>query len=108
MPMVGGKPSMNKGGLVMYDYSTDPPSDKSRGQSNMWSVLATTEKWIANVLGEPGQNNPYTRKEVSYVCEQGDEDALVTAAIWRRLKEAREVGVNHGHTQEELLMEHGA
>ena len=81
----------------------------------MWSILATTEKWISDVLGDEkesasggqSKNNPYTRKEVNYVCELGDEDALVTAGIWRRLKEARAFGVTHGQTQEEMISEQG-
>lgn len=106
----------------------------------MWSVLANTERWIAETLdksnkaandrnkklreeierkakmhfaddksnnnkkesssgGNSGfqpQDNPYARKEVSYVCETGSELCVVVGGIFRRVREARELGESHG------------
>ncbi len=42
------------------------------------------------------QDNPYARKEVSYVCETGNELSLVVGGIFRRVREARELGESHG------------
>ena len=69
------------GPMIMYEKNHDPPSAGSP-KHNMWSVLANTEKWISNILGKG--ENPYTRKEVSYICELADDDALVVAGLWRR------------------------
>lgn len=95
---------MMSGNMVMYDSSKDPPS--SSGDTNMWSVLANTEKWISTILGKPDSSNPYTRKEVSYLCELSNEDALIVAGIWRRLRESREQGEVHGKREEHRLVEH--
>jgi hypothetical protein len=89
--------------MLMYDASKDPPDSSA----NMWSVLATTERWLSNLLGKQSADNPYTRKEVSYVCEVQDDDAMVIANIWRRLKESRERGDIHGQTEFEKLVELG-
>jgi hypothetical protein len=88
--------------MFMYDVSKDPPS--SGKNSNPWSVLANTEKWISTILGKADSSNPYTRKEVSYMCELSDDDALVVAGIWRRLREGREQGQLHGTTEEQRLV----
>jgi hypothetical protein len=82
----------------MYDSSRDPPSAP---EYNAWSVLATTEKWISQTLAaaETPDGNPYSRKEVSYDCDVANDAALLTAGVWRRLKEARQIGEEHG-TQE--------
>lgn len=42
------------------------------------------------------QDNPYARKEVSYVCETGSELCVVVGGIFRRVREARELGESHG------------
>jgi hypothetical protein len=74
--------------LVMYDDS----------RPDAWTVLANTERWISQTLSStPG--NPYARKEVSYVCEAADESALIVANIFKRLKEARELGETHGERE---------
>lgn len=90
--------------LVMYDVSRDPPSSGSGKNSNPWSVLANTEKWISKIGGKADSSNPYTRKEVSYMCELSDDDALVVAGIWRRLRESREQAQMHGTTEEQRLI----
>lgn len=84
--------------LTMYDSKPGPPS------ADAWTVLATTEKWISSTLSACGTEtgNPYTRKEVSYVCETNAEAAMIVAGVFRRIKEAREKGEAHGVLQEEL------
>ena len=42
------------------------------------------------------RDNPYVRKEVSYICETGDEICGVIGGIFRRIREARELGERHG------------
>lgn len=88
-------------------YTEEPPRD-SGDSHNVFSVLANTEKWLSDTLAaQEGQNNPFTRKEVSYVCENSHEAAMITAGIFRRLREVREQGENHGQMEEERLMEKG-
>jgi hypothetical protein len=41
-------------------------------------------------------DNPYVRKEVSYACETGEEICGVLGGIFRRVREARELGERHG------------
>jgi hypothetical protein len=91
--------------LVMYDSARDPPSS----ELNAWTVLATTERWISSTLAaaETAAGNPYTRKEVSYVCDPHAHSAMVVAGIFRRLKEARELGETHGAAEEERSVEQG-
>jgi len=104
--------SCRKSNLVMYEPSTNPPHQDN---INVWSALATTERWISNTLtrlnngnaGATGGQNPYARKEVSYACEMTDEGAMVIAGIFRRLKDAREMGEIHGKTEEDCLIERG-
>lgn len=56
-------------------------------------------------LPPPG-DNPYARKEVSYVCETGDELSAVVGGIFRRVREARELGEAHGKGVEARLGEY--
>lgn len=87
--------------LSMYDASRDPPSSD---QHNAWQVLANTEKWISSTLNSMGAGkageNPYTRKEVSYQCENSKEFFVILANVFRRLKEVREMGERHGQNEE--------
>jgi hypothetical protein len=87
----------------MYNSPSDPPGDIGH---NAWSVLSSTEKWISSTLqtantGAPGANNPYARKEVTYVCENQSSGSMIVAGIFRRLKDAREMGETHGDAEME-------
>ena len=103
------KSSQSRGNLVMYDSSSDPPNKKSSTEENgsAWTVLANTEKWISDTLngvggGNAGANSsPYARKEVSFVCEHSDNMELLTANIFRRLREVRELGEHHAEVEKE-------
>ena len=88
---------------LFYDIQRDPPND------NVWSVLANTEKWISTTLQDAQQanGNPLSRKEVSYVCETSQDPAMVLANIFRKLKDARQLGEAHGQEQEDLADESG-
>eukprot|EP00586_Coscinodiscus_wailesii_P015323 CAMPEP_0172513486 /NCGR_PEP_ID=MMETSP1066-20121228/252855_1 /TAXON_ID=671091 /ORGANISM="Coscinodiscus wailesii, Strain CCMP2513" /LENGTH=448 /DNA_ID=CAMNT_0013293773 /DNA_START=178 /DNA_END=1524 /DNA_ORIENTATION=+ len=93
--------------MLMYESPTDPPNkgpDNGKS-SDLWTVMANTERWISNTLaqagnaaaatGRAGASNPYVRKEVSYVCDSSDKIDVVTAGIFSRLREMRETGENH-------------
>ena len=98
-----------------------PTSD----DENVWTVLANTERWISDTLDKSNKSareakkmhfaddktpdpikasekedgkmdNPYARKEVSYVCETSGEACGVVGGIFRRVREARELGEQHG------------
>ena len=43
-----------------------------------------------------GGDNPYARKEVSYSCEMGDEVCKVVGGIFKKVREAREMGERFG------------
>lgn len=81
-----------------YDIQREPSGE------NLWQVLTTTERWIASTLqNAAGPNgNPISRKEVSYVCETSEDPAMILANIFRKLKEARQLGETHAQEQEEL------
>lgn len=84
-----------------YDIQRGDPSNE-----NVWRVLATTERWISETLKyskEKGGSTPLSRKEVSYVCETSTDAAMVLANIFRKLKEARQLGETHGEQQEEYM-----
>jgi hypothetical protein len=87
---------------LFYDAQSDPPNE------NVWSVLASTERWIKTTLDDAQQGgNPLSRKEVSYVCETSPDPAMILANIFRKLKEARQLGESHAQQQEERLEEEG-
>ena len=99
--------------MVMYDNRSDPPNDNKNNNNDgpsAWTVLANTEKWIASTLQNAqgsAAENPYARKEVSYVCEAASESAMVVANLFRRVKEARELGENHGQSEVDRAEEAG-
>lgn len=80
---------------MYYDIQREPSNE------NVWNVLATTERWISDMLTSSAET-PLSRKEVSYVCEASTDTALVVSNIFRKLKEARQMGETHGEEQEEL------
>lgn len=91
---------------LLYENARDgnPSPD-----SNVWSVLANTEKWISDTLSssESGNGNPYSRKEVNYVCETNEESPMIAANMFKRLREARELGQRHGESEEDHRMDQG-
>jgi len=87
--------------VILHDSSSDPPNENN---GSVWSALANTERWISETLnraGVKGKSNPYSRKEVGYVCEYSDTMELVVAGIYRRLREVRELGENHAEIEKE-------
>lgn len=94
--------SRTKSTQLYYDIQRDPSDE------NVWSVLANTEKWIASTLSDAKAGaTPLSRKEVSYVCETSTDPAMILANIFRKLKEARELGEAHAQEQEEFVDEKG-
>lgn len=92
--------------LLKYENSRDGARD-----SNVWSVLSTTERWISDILASAETDsgtNPYSRKEVNYVCETDEEIPMIAANIFKRLREARELGHNHGLSEEDHRTEQGS
>jgi len=98
----------------------EPPNDQTPTSAEtgegIWTVLANTEKWISDTLersnraaapGHPTGSNPYSRKEVSYVCETVEDLAAVVASAFRRVKDAREMGETHASEQEHILADKG-
>lgn len=63
------------------------------------------EQQSASSSSPPQRDNPYVRKEVSYVCETGNDLAVVVAGIFLRIREARELGESHGRDVEARLGE---
>ena len=95
--------------LLMYENSRDPPN-RGGADANVWTVLAHTEKWISETLAaneQPGGRNPYSRKEVNYVCETNEDSPMIVANIFKRLREARETGEEHGVSEEDRQADQG-
>jgi len=131
-PWINASPGSQKGQknvryrnrLLMYDSTSNPPSNKddpSRGNpeqgTKMWSALAATERWIGETLSRAGSaaapnsaaaSNPYARKEVSYVCEMSDQIESIIGGTFRRLKEMREIGENHVKNEENMSHRQGS
>ena len=87
--------SVHSNTRLFYDIQREPSNE------NVWNVLATTERWISEMLTSSAET-PLSRKEVSYVCEASTDAAMVVANVFRKLKEARQLGETHGEEQEEL------
>jgi len=51
----------------------------------------------------PRVDNPYARKEVTYVCETGEDCVGVVGGMFRQVREARELGESHGRGVEARL-----
>jgi len=101
--------------MLMYEPSGIPPHDDNgrsvlNGDSGVWSALASTERWISNTLSQrpaAGGSNPYVRKEVSYVCETTTCDIMAVANVFRRVREARELGESHSRIEEAVVVDKG-
>lgn len=101
--------------MLMYEPGDEPPLDDSgrsilSGDSGrVWSALASTEQWISNTLAQQpaAGSNPYVRKEVSYVCEMTDEPIMAVANVFRRVREARELGESHSKIEEAVVLDRG-
>ena len=106
---------------LYYEPGCDPPNDNVPGSAaatgeDIFNVLAKTEKWVSETLrrsnraaapGRTSGDNPYSRKEVTYVCESAKDQASLVAGIFRRVRDAREMGEAHASEQEENLAERG-
>jgi len=94
--------------MIMAEAGID--SDPKRNSGSMLSVLANTERWISETLGQHKKAgpNPHSRKEVSYVCENTKDPIMTVANIFRQVKEARELGESHSITEEDMMIDKGS
>lgn len=60
----------------------------------------TSSSSTSSSSSSSSKDNPYARKEVSYVCEIGSDLATVVGGIFRHVREARELGERHGRDVE--------
>jgi hypothetical protein len=107
-----GKPSLATGyreSFVNYENENSRGPHGSSNTENVFSVLAKTEKWISQTLesAETNSGNPYSRKEVNYVAEIAADSPMIAANIFKRLREAREMGELHGASEEDHMQEKG-
>jgi len=111
--------------MYMYGSDHDPPNNKkddNNSSNNIWTALVSTERWIDETLNgklskknnvptrpkkQENSNNPYSRKEVSYVCEPSENMEDIVSSIFRRLKEARETGDEHGEREKKIAADMG-
>uniref|UniRef100_A0A7S4M9D6 Uncharacterized protein n=1 Tax=Odontella aurita TaxID=265563 RepID=A0A7S4M9D6_9STRA len=99
-----------RGDATMYEPGSDgedrknvPKVDDAASSTvvGVWSALADTERWITETLDEAaGSEGRYSRKAVTYVCETSDSLPHAVGSVWRRIKEARELGEAHGKEEE--------
>jgi len=102
------------------DSISDSSNNNNEPLLNTWDILSNTEKWLSNSLNTaasqndvpPGisssektknkshNNNPYSRKEVSFVCEMNTDSTMIVANVFRRLREIREEGERHGQEED--------
>eukprot|EP00592_Proboscia_alata_P007712 CAMPEP_0194357184 /NCGR_PEP_ID=MMETSP0174-20130528/4707_1 /TAXON_ID=216777 /ORGANISM="Proboscia alata, Strain PI-D3" /LENGTH=475 /DNA_ID=CAMNT_0039127101 /DNA_START=221 /DNA_END=1648 /DNA_ORIENTATION=+ len=91
-----------RGDMLMYDdpgSSSQEPTESGSNSGQVWSALASTERWITDTTS--GENSPFARKEVSYVCETSESTEEIVGTIFRRLKDMREIGDSHGKNEDE-------
>jgi hypothetical protein len=94
----------------MYTSDAAPPGP----DHNAWTVLSHTEEWISNTLNSANTNagggnsnsgknpnNPYARKEVSYVCENQTSSPMIVSNLFKWLRDARKQGESHGEAEQE-------
>lgn len=95
--------------MRMFEPGDDPPHNSRSLLSGdgVWSALANTERWISNTLEQHAGTNPYVRKEVSYVCETTDESIMAVGNVFRRVREARELGESFSKTEESIVVDKG-
>lgn len=83
------------------DRSNEAEISRQQQQNqNGPSMHFADEKKDDTSSSSDGKDNPYARKEVSYVCEIGSDLATVVGGIFRRVREARELGERHGRDVE--------
>lgn len=89
---------------MQTSVSTATPSSKPFSLSDTLDKTNKATKKL-HYADEKPKNNPYSRKEVTYVCETGADLCAVVGGIFRRVREAREMGEAHGKGVEARLGE---
>ena len=77
------------------------PQQQQQQEQKKENKLHFADEKKAAVPVPPNNNNnnndnPYARKEISYVCETNTDLVSVVGGIFRRVREARELGEHHG------------
>jgi hypothetical protein len=94
--------------FLMYqpDSNNNEPNKEAKDalKSGFWNALSYTEQWISDTLKNSTKSgsNPYARKELAYVCEMNTQSLASVAGIFRRFREAREMGERHALAEEEM------
>lgn len=105
MPHFSSSSSSSSSTQLMY--GNDPPRDQSSEQklkSGFWNALSHTEEWMSNTL-KSSANNPLVRNEVSYECEMNPGILSCITGIFRRYREARQLGQRYERIQKEMAAE---
>jgi len=103
--------TISKETKLRYEPGNDPPNNTNKAakdalNAGFWHALSHTEQWISETLKEAtmsGKSNPYGRKELNYVCEMNDSILAAVAGIFRRFREAREIGERHSYAEEDMV-----
>ena len=76
-----------------------PPPPQQQKKENKLHFADEKKAVVPPVPSNNNNNNndnPYARKEISYVCETNTDLVSVVGGIFRRVREARELGESHG------------
>jgi hypothetical protein len=76
-----------------------PPPPQQQKKENKLHFADEKKAVVPPVPSNNNNNNndnPYARKEISYVCETNTDLVSVVGGIFRRVREARELGERHG------------
>lgn len=106
-PSSNTSPRQNTFLMYQPDSNNNEPNKEAKDalNSGFWNALSYTEQWISETLKDStkaGTSNPYARKEIAYVCEMNDQSLASVAGIFRRFREAREMGERHALAEEEM------
>jgi len=80
---------------VKFSSESDRGSNNA-SQNDAPSGISSSEK----AKNKSHNNNPYSRKEVSFVCEMNTDSTMIVANVFRRLREIREEGERHGQEED--------
>jgi hypothetical protein len=96
----GNDPSHSRG-----DNQSPQQSAQQKLKTGFWNALEHTETWMSNILKNSTKENPIARNEVSYECEMNQGTLACIAGIFRRFKEAREMGTRYERGQKQMAKE---
>jgi len=100
----GDDPPHSRGG-DNQSQSSESQSAQQKLKTGFWNALEHTETWMSNILKNSTKENPIARNEVSYECEMNEGTLACIAGIFRRYKEAREMGTRYERLQKQMAYE---